>query len=180
MKKTIFKLERIMTISTIVWFAGAGLIIFIGYFGIKIFLGDTLRIFGNSMVALSMATSIMLTGLYYLRKCNQKEEVIIEIIDKNNIVICFDNKIKVTSPISDLVKIYTIHHINKNPDVQAEIIFKNSIVNLYDAGNYKNKQEFDDFVLVLEKEFKFTHKKAPFSLRWSKHYVEYINPLYHE
>ena len=179
MEKKTFTLERIMTISTTVWFISAGLIIIVGYFGVKIFLGDTLKLFSNNMTALVIAFSIMLTGIGYLRKISQKDKVLIEITD-NNITIYFNDRIKISSPISDLVKIFTIHHMNKKPDVQAEIIFKKGTINLYDTGNQINKQTFDNFILYLEKEIKFTYKKAPFSIKWSKHYVEYLNPLYHE
>jgi hypothetical protein len=160
-----YTLERIMTISTAVWFFVAGFIIVIGYFGIKVFGGDTLKLFDNSAVALVIATGIIVAGMGYLRKISQKEKVLIEITDKNNLIIYFDGQIKISSPVSDLVKIFTIHRINKKPDVQAKIIFKKGTINLYGAGNHTNKQTFDDFILFLEKEFKFTFKKAPFSLR---------------
>ncbi|MCL1868418.1 MAG: hypothetical protein FWF72_05685 [Paludibacter sp.] len=90
MEKVTFKLEQIMTVSTTVWFFGAGLIIVIGYFGVKIYLGDILKIFSNSMTALSIATGIMLLGLGYLKKFNEKRKVIIEITDKQDIV-CIRN-----------------------------------------------------------------------------------------
>lgn len=176
--KKIFQLEKIMTVSTTIWFIVGGLIIIIGYFGIKIYLGDHLKYFSNSLIALSVATGIMMSGFYYLRKSFQKEEVIIEIIDKKDIVIYYDDKLKISCPISDMVKMYAIHPANKKSSVQAEIIFKNGKVDLYSEMNFENKQAFDNFINYLEKEFGFTHKKAPFSLRYSKHYVEYINPLY--
>ena len=178
MKKVTFTLARIMTISTTVWFFSVGLLIAVGYFGIKVFLGDILKIFifANNMSALTTATGIMLLGLG-LRKINEKQKVVIEIIDEKEIVIYFNDKIKIASPVSELQNVFSIHPVNKKPDVQAELIFKQGTINLYGAGNYKNKKEFDNFLLFLEKKLHFKYIKAPFSLRWSKHYVKYTNPL---
>ena len=168
-----------MTVSTTVWFFAGGFIIAAGYFGIKIFLGDILKIFSNSMTALTASTGITLLGLGFLRKFNEKQKVVIEIIDENEIVIYFNDKIKIASPVSELQNVFSIHPVNKKPDVQAELIFKQGTVNLYDGGNYKNKKEFDNFLLFLERKLHFKYIKAPFSLRWSKHYVKYINPSCH-
>lgn len=181
MGKTTFTLERIMTISTTIWFVVGGLMIVLGYFGVKIYLSDTLKLFSNSLAGLAIATSLTYRGFYYLRKSFQKEKVLIEIADNKDIKIYFNDQLRISSPISDLEKIFTLHPIdNKKSSVQAEIIFRKDKIDLYDALNDKNKKAFDTFIIYLEKNYKFTHKKAPFSLRYSKHYVEYVNPLYNE
>ena len=73
-----------MTTSITIWFLFSGLIILIGYFGIKVFLGDILKLFHNSLFALAAASGILFLGLAYLRKYNEKKKVVIEIIDKKN------------------------------------------------------------------------------------------------
>ena len=174
MDKKTFILEKIMTVSPTIWFICWGLIVAIGYFGIKVWWGN------HTLSAFSMAMGVISVSLYLVVKFNTKEKVVIEVIDKKDINIYFDEKMKISAPISDLKKIFTIHYVNTKADVQTEIVFKDGAIDLYGVGNYVNKEAFDDFIRYLEKEFKFTYKKAPMSLRWSKHYVEYTNPLYNE
>jgi hypothetical protein len=179
MYKHTYTFKNIVTTSTTVWFFTGGAIILVGYFGIKVYLGEILRLPSiHGLWGLTAAFIFISSGLFLLRRLLNKKTADIE-IDEHNITVYFNGQVKIASPVSELKTINTIHRIEqKRSSVQAEIIFTKGTINLYSELNYENKRAFDAFMELLEKEFGFTYKKAPMSLRWSKHYVEYSNPLF--
>jgi hypothetical protein len=173
MKKSSYTLTNIMTISTTIWFFVGGFIILVGYFGIKVYLGEILKL---PFAGLAPAFIIMMGGLFLLRKSAQKKIVLIEIIENKTIDIYYNDKKVISSPITDLLIMDTIHRRTTTADVQALLKFRNKKINLYSTLDRENKANFDAFIIYLENNFQFICKKAPLSLRYSKHYVEYFNP----
>ncbi len=170
-------MDKIMVVSTVTWYVFGGIIFLLFFVLSQIVMQDIFKLSFGAGAAISVF--FMVAALSLFKKYTQRT-VTIEIVDKETITILFNNKEKVSCPISELKKMNTISKENIKADVQAEIIFKNSKIDLFSALNTENKKQFDRFITYLEKEFRFTYKKAPFSLKWSKYYVEYQNPLYHE
>ena len=109
---------------------GWGLIVGIGYFGVKVWWGN------HSLGALSVAMGEMFSALYYFRKFSQKEKVLIELDNGEIINIYIDEKLKISASISNLKKMSAMHYSNTKPNVQIEFVFKEGTVDLYDVGNY--------------------------------------------
>jgi hypothetical protein len=117
---------------------------------------------------------LILTALLTLRSVCQKN-VRIEVANNKTLSVYFDDKLKISAPVTDILYILTLSRQSPKTDiVRTEIRFPGRKINLYDNQKSDNKKVYDDFLMYLEKKQKFTYGKVPFTRMLSKHAVQYV------
>lgn len=170
----IFKLKNITTISVTKGFVLLG--IFVLVYRLII-----LMVPYNIFLILLLLAFVIIVLFYVFRDKMVQKEITLEIINDTEFNIYFNQKLKISAPLSDLKSINTLHPTeHKKRGIQAEMIFRNNKINFSENKDTENKETFNSFVLYLENLLNMNCLKAQFSLRWSKHYVEFQNPLYSE
>ncbi|RNL85955.1 hypothetical protein ED312_11910 [Sinomicrobium pectinilyticum] len=177
-----FILKKVMTLQVGKWYILCGLLIAISFIGIKVILGDELRIL-QFPYSLFLVIAVFYAGVKLIHKKYLKKSIQIS-IDPNIIKITYNDNGGYTKPTNDLKSIRTLHPSNKKGDIQAELIFRDHKITLTSAVNRESKEQWDAFCLHCQKKLRFVEGAVPFSI-WTHNwqgtkYIEYKNPNYDE
>ncbi|UGU17179.1 hypothetical protein LS482_04735 [Sinomicrobium kalidii] len=177
-----FTLNNVMTIQIGKWYILWGIVVIISFFGIKVFLGDVLRII-QSPYSFVLVLALFFAGIRLIQKKYLKKSIRF-FINKDTVKVIYNDVDEYIRPIDDLKAVRTLHHSNKKGDIQAEFFFRGEKINLTSAINHTGKEQLDAFCLYCQKKLGFVEGNVPFSI-WTHNwqgvkYVEYKNPNYHE